>query len=288
MNLIVSVFAAMAAAAAAGIASAEQTQPQSFPFEGGTLTITETDEFDKMLTFNGKELARDYVLYHNKTVEVAGQQVALFDAGDGGNQCGTGDRHRLEAGEWRRPERHCRRRLRLAAPGHHRAEHLFRALPAARRIEGRANMDADRRAAGRRHAVLHAATRHRLERSRSGQARQYRRRLRQRGGLRGRQEAARRRHHRFRNRAAGRRRHGVDAVRRILCQRLRAACLRRRRCLHGGRPARPQTLFRAAERASGARRPGRPSRTGRPMSGKPRKRRSADNVRRGIDTQCAS
>jgi hypothetical protein len=89
VNLIISVFAALAAAAAAGIASAEQTQPQSFPFEGGTLAITETDESDKTLTFDGKELTRAYVLYHNKTVEVAGQQVALFDAGDGGNQCGT-------------------------------------------------------------------------------------------------------------------------------------------------------------------------------------------------------
>jgi hypothetical protein len=87
VNLIVSVFAAMAAAA--GIASAEQTQPQNFPFAGGTLTITETEDSDKTLTFDGKELTRAYVLYHNKTVEVAGQQVALFDAGDGGNQCGT-------------------------------------------------------------------------------------------------------------------------------------------------------------------------------------------------------
>ena len=58
MNLIVSAFAAMAAVAAAGIAAAQETAPQSFPFEGGTLTITETDETDKALAFDGKELAR--------------------------------------------------------------------------------------------------------------------------------------------------------------------------------------------------------------------------------------
>jgi hypothetical protein len=89
MNLIVSAFAAMAAVAAAGIAAAQETAPQSFPFEGGTLTITETDEADKALAFNGKELARNFVLYYDKTVEVGGKQVALFDGGDGGNQCGT-------------------------------------------------------------------------------------------------------------------------------------------------------------------------------------------------------
>ena len=42
-----------------------------------------------MLAFNGKELTRNYVVNYAKTVEVGGQQVALFDVGDGGNQCGT-------------------------------------------------------------------------------------------------------------------------------------------------------------------------------------------------------
>ena len=90
MNLIVSAFAAIAAAAAAaGIAAAGQTPPQSYPLAGGTLTITETEDFDKALAFNGKELTRNYVVNYDKTVEVGGQQVALFDVGDGGNQCGT-------------------------------------------------------------------------------------------------------------------------------------------------------------------------------------------------------
>jgi len=89
MNLIVSAFAVMAAVAAAGIAAAQETAPQSFAFEGGTLTITESDEADKVLAFDGKELARNFVLYYDKTVEVGGKQVALFDGGDGGNQCGT-------------------------------------------------------------------------------------------------------------------------------------------------------------------------------------------------------
>ena len=67
----------------------DRRQPQSYPFAGGTLTITETEDFDKVLAFDGKELTRNYVVNYDKTVEVGGQQVALFDVGDGGNQCGT-------------------------------------------------------------------------------------------------------------------------------------------------------------------------------------------------------
>ena len=147
--------------------SAEQTQPQKLSVRRRDVDNHRDGRVcDKTLTFNGKELPRAYVLYHNKTVEVGGQQVALFDAGDGGNQCGTATVivWKPENGEIQSVD--CRRRLRLAAASHHRQKHLFRALPPAGRIEGRANMDADRRAAGRRHAVVHAATRHRLGRPR--------------------------------------------------------------------------------------------------------------------------
>jgi hypothetical protein len=90
MNLIVSALAAMVAVTAAGIAAAQDAAaPQSFAFEGGTLTIAESDEGDKVLAFDGKELARNFVLYYDKNVEVGGKQIALFDGGDGGNQCGT-------------------------------------------------------------------------------------------------------------------------------------------------------------------------------------------------------
>ena len=44
------------------------------PFEGGTLTITETADLDKILAFDGKELARNYVVYFDRIVELDGDQ----------------------------------------------------------------------------------------------------------------------------------------------------------------------------------------------------------------------
>ena len=62
-----------------------------------------------MLAFNGKELTRNYVVYYDKTVEVGGQQVALFDVGDGGNQCGTATVIVWKPENGDGPERRCRR-----------------------------------------------------------------------------------------------------------------------------------------------------------------------------------
>jgi hypothetical protein len=70
-------------------AFAQDEPPQDIPFEGGTLTIMQNEDFEKILTFNGKELARNYQLFYNRTAVVAGKNVALFDIGDGGNMCGT-------------------------------------------------------------------------------------------------------------------------------------------------------------------------------------------------------
>jgi hypothetical protein len=58
------------------------------PFEGGTFTITQTPDIDKILAFDGKELARNYVVYYDRTIELRDIKVALFAVGDGGNQCG--------------------------------------------------------------------------------------------------------------------------------------------------------------------------------------------------------
>jgi len=80
-------FAAIASLTA-GMALAQDAQPP-VPFEGGTLTITENADFEKVLAFDGRELARNYVVYYNRTVELGGTKVALFDLGDGGNACGT-------------------------------------------------------------------------------------------------------------------------------------------------------------------------------------------------------
>jgi hypothetical protein len=75
-------------AAGASVAHA-QDQPQApIPFEGGTLTISENEDGEKTLAFDGKELASNYLVLYDKIVEVGGTKVALFEVGDGGNQCG--------------------------------------------------------------------------------------------------------------------------------------------------------------------------------------------------------
>ncbi|MBZ9975747.1 hypothetical protein [Mesorhizobium sp. BR-1-1-10] len=59
------------------------------PFEGGHLTITQPEQDgEKVLAYDGKQLASNYDLFFDKIVEVGGIKVALFDVGDGGNQCG--------------------------------------------------------------------------------------------------------------------------------------------------------------------------------------------------------
>lgn len=63
-------------------------KPAPVPFAGGTFTITEQPEADKILAFDGKEIARDYDVFFDKIVKVAGIDVALFAVGPGGNQCG--------------------------------------------------------------------------------------------------------------------------------------------------------------------------------------------------------
>ncbi|MEO9336199.1 hypothetical protein ABFT80_02015 [Mesorhizobium sp. SB112] len=74
--------------ASASIAFAQDEKPQSIPFEGGNFTVTQNEDFEKILTFDGKELARNYVVYYDRTVELGDVKVALFAVGDGGNACG--------------------------------------------------------------------------------------------------------------------------------------------------------------------------------------------------------
>ena len=81
-------FAAVVVLAAAGAAWAQDDQqPQDIPFEGGTLTVTATPEGESVLTYGGEELARNYVVTYDRTVEVSGVSVAMFFVGDGGNMC---------------------------------------------------------------------------------------------------------------------------------------------------------------------------------------------------------
>lgn len=69
-------------------APAEPAPEAPIPFEGGSFTIQETADGDKILAYDGQELARNYVVYFDRTVTLGETNVALFDVGDGGNQCG--------------------------------------------------------------------------------------------------------------------------------------------------------------------------------------------------------
>jgi hypothetical protein len=88
---MVRILAAAWLAAGASVARAQDEQQAPIPFEGGTLTITENDDGEKILAFDGEEIDRNYVVLYDKTVEVGGTKVALFAVGDGGNQCGPAE-----------------------------------------------------------------------------------------------------------------------------------------------------------------------------------------------------
>lgn len=82
------VSAALLAACAPALAQ-DKDPPQDIAFDGGTFTITQNDDFEKVLTFDGEEIARNYVLYFDREVSLGETRVALFEIGDGGNQCST-------------------------------------------------------------------------------------------------------------------------------------------------------------------------------------------------------
>lgn len=69
-------------------AFAQDGEVERFPFAGGELTITTTPDDDKILAFDGRELARDYSVFFDRTATVAGTDVAFVYVGPGGNACG--------------------------------------------------------------------------------------------------------------------------------------------------------------------------------------------------------
>lgn len=79
----------LAAASLAAAAQDAPEPPQNIPFAGGTFTITQNEDFEKVLTFDGKEIARNYMMFHDGMVKVGETDVALFSVGDGGNACGA-------------------------------------------------------------------------------------------------------------------------------------------------------------------------------------------------------
>jgi hypothetical protein len=70
-------------------AASDDDKQAPIPFEGSQLTITQQEQYgEKVLAFDGKQLASNYDVFFDRIVEVGGVKVALVDVGDGGNQCG--------------------------------------------------------------------------------------------------------------------------------------------------------------------------------------------------------
>ena len=75
-----------AAALAASPAAAEDADSQAFA--GGQVTISETADGDRILAFDGQELARDWFVGFDRAATVAGTDILLYSVGPGGNACG--------------------------------------------------------------------------------------------------------------------------------------------------------------------------------------------------------
>ncbi|TIS85542.1 hypothetical protein [Mesorhizobium sp.] len=70
-------------------AASDDDKQAPIPFDGGQLTIMQkTEDGERVLAFDGKELASNYDVFFDRIVEIGGVKVALVDVGDGGNQCG--------------------------------------------------------------------------------------------------------------------------------------------------------------------------------------------------------
>ncbi len=84
------ILAVIAAALGGTPALAQTAEPEKHPFEGGTITITETDTGEKEIAFDGRLLASNYYVSYDQETEVGGSKVALISVGDGGNACSPG------------------------------------------------------------------------------------------------------------------------------------------------------------------------------------------------------
>ncbi|WP_027169167.1 hypothetical protein [Mesorhizobium sp. WSM3224] len=70
-------------------AGADEEKQAPIPFEGGQFTIAQQEQYgEKVLAYDGKQLDSNYDVFFEKIVKVGDVNVALFDVGDGGNQCG--------------------------------------------------------------------------------------------------------------------------------------------------------------------------------------------------------
>ncbi|PBB66918.1 hypothetical protein CK228_20290 [Mesorhizobium sp. WSM4312] len=70
-------------------APADDDKQAPIAFEGGQLTITQPEQDgEKVLAYDGKQLASNYDVFFDRIVKIGDVNVALVDVGDGGNQCG--------------------------------------------------------------------------------------------------------------------------------------------------------------------------------------------------------
>ncbi|TGV42608.1 hypothetical protein EN803_43320, partial [Mesorhizobium sp. M2D.F.Ca.ET.160.01.1.1] len=66
-------------------AASDDDKQAPIPFDGGQLTITQkTEDGERVLAFDGKELASNYDVFFDRIVEIGCVKVALVDVGDGG------------------------------------------------------------------------------------------------------------------------------------------------------------------------------------------------------------
>jgi len=84
------IFAILLLLAASTPVLAQLPEPERHPFEGGTITITETNTGEKEVAFDGRLLGSNYFASFDQEIEVGGSRVALISLGDGGNACGPG------------------------------------------------------------------------------------------------------------------------------------------------------------------------------------------------------
>ena len=62
---------------------------EAIPFADGTIRIEENEKYEKVITFDGREIGRDYMVFFDRIANVGGFDVALISVGPGGNACGA-------------------------------------------------------------------------------------------------------------------------------------------------------------------------------------------------------
>lgn len=62
---------------------------EDITFAGGKLRIEENADYEKVVSFDGREIARDYMAFFDRIANISGTEVAMLSIGPGGNACGA-------------------------------------------------------------------------------------------------------------------------------------------------------------------------------------------------------